>query len=80
MPDATATTTISAARKRQPAAEVTPLYATIDDACRLSGLGRTSVYALVQRREVVTAKVGRKRLIQVASLVAFLRSAEETSK
>ncbi|MFS0737664.1 excisionase family DNA-binding protein [Sphingomonas sp. 1P06PA] len=40
----------------------------VDDACRLTGLGRMTVYGLVKPGRLRSVKVGRARLIDRASL------------
>lgn len=41
---------------------------TVKDACRLSGLGRSTLYELVRAGEVKASKIGRRTLIDADSL------------
>ena len=45
---------------------------SVDEAARLLGLGRSSMYELVNRGELPVVRVGRRILIPTASLAAFL--------
>lgn len=47
---------------------------TIEDACEVTGLGRTKLYELIGAGRIVTTKVGRRRLVVVRSLLALLDS------
>ena len=54
-----------------------PLTVTIDEACRKTGLGVTSLYALLKAKQIRGTKVGRRRLIFWQSLQELLeRNAE----
>lgn len=55
---------------------IEPVTVTIPDALRLSGIGRTTLYHLLAKREIASIHVGRRRLIKVDSLKAFLASRE----
>jgi len=48
------------------------LTCTIDDACEVTGLGRTKLYELIGDGRIVTTTIGRRRLVLVRSLVALL--------
>ena len=48
------------------------LSCTIEEACEVTGLGRTKVYELIGSGQLVTATIGRRRLVMVRSLVALL--------
>lgn len=50
------------------------LTVSIAEFCRLTGLGRTSVFALVRSRAVDSVLIGRRRLILMASVEALLTS------
>lgn len=54
----------------QPARE--PLAVSVEDACYLLSLSRAYLYLLIERGELVTVKVGRKRLVQMRSIHEFL--------
>jgi excisionase family DNA binding protein len=45
---------------------------SVDEACSATSLGRTAVFDLLRRGEIASVKVGRRRLIPVASLDAYL--------
>ena len=45
---------------------------SIADACQAVGLGRTKLYELMDEGIVQTVKIGRRRLVQVPSLLHFL--------
>lgn len=46
---------------------------TIKEACKASGMGRTKFYELIKGGELQMISVGRRRLVQVPSLLKFLR-------
>jgi excisionase family DNA binding protein len=46
---------------------------TIKEACTASGVGRTKFYELINGGELKITSVGRRRLVQVPSLLKFLR-------
>lgn len=48
------------------------LTCTIDDACEVTGLGRTKLYELIGTGRIVTTTIGRRRLVVVRSLLALL--------
>ncbi|WP_206706217.1 helix-turn-helix domain-containing protein [Bradyrhizobium barranii] len=50
------------------------LTCTIDDACEVTGLGRTKLYELIGAGRIVTITIGRRRLIVVRSLLALLET------
>jgi excisionase family DNA binding protein len=45
---------------------------TIDDACEVTGLGRTKLHELIGAGRIVTTTIGRRRLVVVRSLLALL--------
>lgn len=47
---------------------------SVPEALELTGLGRTKFYELVDSSAVRTKTVGRRRLVLVSSLIAFLES------
>jgi len=49
-----------------------PITVRIREACRITGIGRSKLYELIQAGEIATVKVGAITLIPVASLEAFL--------
>ncbi len=46
---------------------------TIKEACRAAGMGRTKFYELIKGGELRMISVGRRRLVQVPSLLKFLK-------
>lgn len=48
------------------------LTCTIDEACEVTGLGRTKLYELIGAKRIVTTTIGRRRLVVVRSLLALL--------
>lgn len=53
------------------------LLITVTDAGRRLGLGRSATYALVQRGEIKSMKVGGSRRIAVADLEEFVQRLRE---
>ncbi len=51
---------------------------TIEEACRASGVGRTKFYELIKAGDLKMVSVGRRRLVQVPSLLKLLRMDSET--
>ena len=45
---------------------------TINEACEVTGLGRTKLYELIGAGHFATATVGRRRLVVVRSLLSLL--------
>jgi excisionase family DNA binding protein len=50
------------------------LAVSVKDAARALGVGRTTVYALVNEGKIETIHVGRRRLIKTASLRRLIAS------
>ena len=50
------------------------LTCTIEDACEVTGLGRTKLYELIGAGRVASTTIGRRRLVVVRSLLALLDS------
>lgn len=48
------------------------LSCTVDEACVVTGLGRTKIYELIGTGQIVTTTIGRRRLVMVRSLLALL--------
>jgi excisionase family DNA binding protein len=57
-------------------ASIEPVTISIPAALRASGLGRTKLYELIAKREIASVRVGTRRLVNYASLKAFLNSTE----
>lgn len=53
---------------REQPARPAPEWVNIDDACAMSGLGRSSIYSRIVNRELRSRTVGRRRQVEVASL------------
>lgn len=49
-----------------------PLAYSVADACRVSSLGKTQIYALIGAGRLETRKVGKRTLIPAASLRALI--------
>ena len=54
-----------------------PIAVHIDEAVRLSGIGRTSLYTLITDGRIRTVRLGRRRLVLVESLREFLEGQSE---
>jgi excisionase family DNA binding protein len=50
------------------------LTCTISEACEVTGLGRTKLYELIGDGHLSTITVGRRRLVEVRSLLSLLES------
>ena len=50
------------------------LTCTINEACEMTGLGRTKLYELIGDGHLATTTVGRRRLVEVRSLLSLLES------
>lgn len=53
-------------------ANALPITVRINEACRLTGIGRSKLYELIQAGEIDIIKVGSITLVPTANLVAFL--------
>jgi excisionase family DNA binding protein len=60
--------------------ELKVLAHTINDACRVSGLGRTTLYAALKTGALSARKCGRRTLILAADLERFLDGLPTTRK
>ena len=49
-----------------------PFLVSIVEAGRMLGLGRTKIYDLVKQGELEVVSIGRRRLVSVASVKAFV--------
>ena len=49
-----------------------PLAYSVEDFCKLIGLGRSTVYNMIKAGETEVAKIGNRRLIPHKSAVALL--------
>lgn len=48
------------------------LSCTVDDACAVTGLGRTKLYELIGSGQLITTTIGRRRLVIVRSLLELV--------
>jgi excisionase family DNA binding protein len=54
-----------------------PIAVSPSEAARLIGVGRTRLYELIRNRELPSFTLGRRRLIRVAAIEAWLSNKEE---
>lgn len=60
---------------------ITPLSVGVDDGARLIGVARSMFYEILARGEIESFKLGRRRLVLVKNLEAFInRQAMENSR
>jgi excisionase family DNA binding protein len=52
-----------------------PLAVTVDSACKIIGVGRTLMWALIKDGRVKSIRLGRRRLVIYASLETLLTEA-----
>ncbi|WP_323157650.1 helix-turn-helix domain-containing protein [Pseudomonas fulva] len=58
-----------------------PISVGVDEAARLIGVARSMLYAMIARGELETFKLGKRRLIRVKTLEAFVkRQAQENNR
>jgi excisionase family DNA binding protein len=50
-----------------------PVSATIDDTCKITGLGRTKVYELIGEGKLKSVAIGRRRLLLYSSIEELIR-------
>ncbi|WP_409363784.1 helix-turn-helix domain-containing protein [Bradyrhizobium liaoningense] len=48
------------------------LSCTVDEACVVTGLGRTKLYELIGSGQLITTTIGRRRLVIVRSLLELV--------
>jgi excisionase family DNA binding protein len=51
-----------------------PITVTVAETRKVSGLGTTTIYHLIKHKKLKTIRVGRRRLVDYASLKALLTS------
>lgn len=68
------TLSASEAARSQTVPFVQKLTCTINEACEMTGLGRTKLYELIGNGRLATATVGRRRLVVVRSLLSLLEA------
>ena len=58
-----------------------PISVGVDDAARLIGVARSMFYEMIANGEIQTFKIGRRRLVRVKTLEAFVkRQAQDNSR
>ena len=62
------------AREAPPNASVEPIAVSPAEAARLAGIGRTTIYVAISSGELSSLKLGKRRLIVVATLRAWLQA------
>ena len=55
---------------------IRPLAVTVKTACKLVGVGNTTMWALIKDGRVKTTSVGRRRLVTYESLESLLSNAK----
>jgi|GEM_PF-1406691 len=53
---------------------------SIDQACECLGLGRWSIYRLIQQNRLKTVTVGKRRLVTQGAIRAFISKLEEEGR
>lgn len=51
---------------------IQPIAVRVPDACRMTGIGRSKLYELIESGDIAIVKVGRMTLIPVANLEEFI--------
>lgn len=54
---------------------MTAMLVSVNEATKMIGVGRTTLYALIAEGKIGTKTVGKRRLIKVASLQEFVNTA-----
>jgi excisionase family DNA binding protein len=52
--------------------DITPLAVGVQEAARMLGVGRTSLYQLVQQKRIASFSIGARRLFKRAELERFI--------
>ena len=52
---------------------LSPICVGVDEAARLIGVARSMLYEMISNGDIQTFKLGRRRLIRVKTLEAFVR-------
>ena len=64
-----------------PNSSLSPISVGVDDAARLIGVARSMLYEMIARGDIQTFKLGRRRLVRVKTLEAFVkRQAQENTR
>ena len=67
-----AATTEHLREQRQRSTAIPPITMRVPDACRYLGVGRSTLYVLIGRREIETIKLGSSTLLLTASLASLV--------
>jgi excisionase family DNA binding protein len=62
--------------KMQNSTPTDPITVTIREACRLLGIGNTSIYGLIGDGRLKTITIGRRRLVVYQSLVKLAQAGD----
>lgn len=54
--------------------DIPPLAVSVGEACRLIGCGRSKFYGIIKDNEIAVIKIGRRTLVPVAALRAFVET------
>jgi hypothetical protein len=57
---------------------LTPISVSIADAVRMSGLGRTSIYAAIAAGKLKVRKSGRRTIVETSALRKFIEELPES--
>ena len=49
---------------------------SVDEACKYLGLGRWSVYKLINQNKLKSVKIGKRRLVPMGAIRAFIEKLE----
>jgi excisionase family DNA binding protein len=66
------TQTAEARSRPRRSAPPVPQAFTVDDTCRITGLGRSSIYELIAQGRLRSVAIGRRRLVLYQSIQALL--------
>jgi excisionase family DNA binding protein len=72
MPEVAPSTEPNCQSRRHPSK---PVSATVNDTCRVTGLGRTKVYELIRAGKLKTVTIGRRRLVLYSSIEELIHRA-----
>ena len=50
---------------------------SIEEACRSAGVGKTLIYSEIKAKRLATLKIGRRRLVPVSALRAWLNAHQQ---
>lgn len=64
----------------EPNATTEELAVAPDRAAKLAGVGRTTIYEAIGRQELKSLKVGKRRLIRIEALRAWLANLESEGR